>query len=120
MSKPEIIAYDGYLSIDIDARKVSEVEGRAKGQGLAVDVDCSSLEFQYTGRDANRWVVGFLRDLASIVKDADGEITCTLHNDDGDPAFEFYRFRGGTLLRQSGEITRGTVEVVSGAGDSPS
>jgi hypothetical protein len=114
MEKVEIIEYDGYLSLGLSPDQVTRIAQRANEKGLlGVEVDRGSIVFKYSGRDAGRWVIDFLREIAREVQDADGEIVCTLNNDDGDPSFEFYRVTNGKLLRQRGVILREPEENLS-------
>jgi hypothetical protein len=64
----------------------------------------NTIEVNYSGRDANRWIVSWLKRLAAVVTDATGEITCTVTTDDGDPLFEFFRIADRRLVRQRGRI----------------
>lgn len=74
------------------------------------------LELRYTGRDTNRGFVRLLAEIAALLVDARGEITCQIDGDEGDPIFEFYRIQSGRLLRQRGEIVRGEAETISQSG----
>ena len=107
MSKVELFEYDGYLSIEIPPLQAATIARSAQDKGLlGLEIGRGSLVFKYSGRDTNRWVVDFLRQLAAEVGDACGEIVCTLTHDDSDPTFEFYRISGGRLIRQRGSIVR--------------
>jgi hypothetical protein len=97
------------VRLDVDAG--SRVRAIASSSGLDVDVGSSHLEFEYQGRDTNRFVERFLARVAEVVRDAEGEIRCE-SEPDGDPDFEFYRFEHGNLVRQRGPIVRGPVEIV--------
>lgn len=113
MSPPDLCEYDGYLiAPNLEEPRLQLIRGMAEKAGLSLDFGSGSIEFQYIGRDANRWIVRFLRELATAVVDAGGEVVCKLASEDSDPTFEFYRIRDGRLLRQVGEIVRGPVEAV--------
>jgi hypothetical protein len=73
----------------------------------------SYIEFDYQGRDSNRFVVAFLVDLARLVVEAEGEVCCQTQNDGSDPSFEFFTIRGGMLLRQPARLVREGTEIVS-------
>lgn len=63
----------------------------AAAAGLDLDIADGYIEFEYQGRDANRFVVSFLAQLAGVIGDADGEVRCDIETEGGDPIFEFYR-----------------------------
>ena len=81
--------------------------------GLTVDAVSKSIEFEYVGRDSNRFVIVFLLRLADLVQDARGEIQCYISGDADDHAFEFYRIQDGKLMRQIADVVRRPAEIVS-------
>ena len=52
----------------------------------------------------------------SCSTDAEGEMRCQVSGDVDELWFEFYRVRGGKLLRQAGKVVRGPEEEVTGGG----
>lgn len=110
----ELREYSGFLSLsEIPSSVRNEVQRAAGESGLEVDVGQAYIEFEYSGRDSNRFVVSFLSKLARIIQDADGEILCEQTFEGKDPLFEFYRIKGGCLFRQIGQLVRGAEEKVS-------
>ena len=111
---PELYDYDGLIFIDTDApenmRRISEFIASYEFKPL--DLNGNTVEIKYTGRDANRWFVSWLKKLAGVVQEATGEIVCTITTDEGDPFFEFFQITKGQLLRQHGRIIRSSHESV--------
>ena len=106
----ELYEYDGLLFIDPGA--TAGVRSFLAASGFqAGEFDGRTLEITYAGRDANRWFVSWLKQLAEVVRSAAGEITCTIATGDGDPLFEFFRIADGKLVRQRGWIVRGEPEL---------
>lgn len=102
-----VCSYSGYLLVpDLVRETAEQVRATAKAVGLDPDVGDRSIEFEYQGRDSNRFVIRFLMQIAAIVGAASGEIRCEVSSDEGDPCFEFYRISGGSLIRQFGKIVR--------------
>jgi hypothetical protein len=103
----EMYEYSGYVTfaplLDADLRKVQQLAAQS---GLEVDIGETWMEFAYAGRDTNRKVLTLLRSLASILRNAEGEIVCEVAPEEGDPAFEFYTVRDGALYVQKGYIVR--------------
>jgi hypothetical protein len=56
--------------------------------------------------DANRKVIALLRNLASIIGQAEGEIVGEMATEDGDPTFEFYTIKNRGLYVQQGPMVR--------------
>jgi len=108
----ELYDYDGMLFIDRPTPEIAEKIRSLLVTSAPAEIDSNTIEVNYSGRDANRWVVSWLKRLAEVVKDATGEITCTITTDDGDPLFEFFRIANGNVIRQRGQIQRGSAEVV--------
>ena len=103
----EIYEYSGYLTFaPLSDAKLQKVRSLAVQSGLAIDVGTTWLELEYAGRDANRKVRTLLRNLASIIGQAEGEIVCEMTNDDGDLRFEFYTMTSTGLYVQKGHIVR--------------
>lgn len=102
-----VCSYSGYLMVsDLVHETAEQVRATARAVGLELDVGDRSIEFEYQGRDSNRFVIKFLLQIAPIIGTASGEIRCEVSSDEGDPCFEFYRISGGRLIRQFGTIVR--------------
>ena len=110
---PEIVEYDGYLTfVPLSNDQLKALDDLNKSSGQFIDYETGWLEFKYSGRDTNRKIVRLLSKLAEIIQEADGEITCTIQIEEGDPIFEFFSIKKGRLFRQIGRIMRGTVEAI--------
>jgi hypothetical protein len=111
---PELYDYDGLLFIETDApekmRRISEFIASYEFKPVALNGN--TVEIKYSGRDANRWFVSWLKKLADLAQEATGEIVCTITTDEGDPFFEFFQITKGQLLRQHGRIIRNGHESV--------
>lgn len=113
MNPSDLYEYDGYLIVpNLAEPRLQLIRGMAEKVGLSLDLAPGSIEFQYIWRDTNRWIVRFLRELATAVVDANGEVVCKFASEDKDPTFEFDRIQEGRLLRQFGGIVRSPVEAV--------
>ena len=107
-AKFEIVTYDGMLLCSgLQADRADAIRAVFKSQGLDIEISGTGIEFTYSGRDSNRWVVGLLKQLAAILVNADGEIVCELTTAADDSSFEFYSVSNGKLFSQSGKIVRG-------------
>lgn len=110
----ELYEYDGVLFATVDALGAVREHLRF----LVVDdsefirLDGTTVEVRYKGRDSGRWFVERLKALAAVLRDANGEVTCTITTDQGDPLFEFYRIVDAALVRQRGCIVRDQPEGV--------
>jgi hypothetical protein len=103
----EIYEYSGYLTFSpLPAEKLQKALSFIAQSGLGIDVGETALEFEYAGRDAHRKMIALLRNLASLIGKADGEIICEIANEDGDPMFEFYTIKNRGLYVQKGHIVR--------------
>ena len=107
-------SYDGYLVPErpLDERSLQLIRVLGERAGISFDLDVLSIEFQFIGRDTNRFVVRFLQDLAKIVENTRGEVCCTVSGNASDPKFEFFSIRGGCLIRQFGIIVRTPEEQI--------
>ena len=101
--------YDGLFFVD--EAKVARVQAMME-TSASFDAYASLIEINYTGRDTNRHFVTKLKDLASIIGDADGEVTCSYQLDGEDPRFEFYTIADGKLHLQEGRISRSPTKSV--------
>lgn len=103
----EIYEYSGYLTFSpLAAEKLQKARSFIDQSGLGIDVGETVLEFEYAGRDTHRKMIALLRNLASLIGKADGEIICEIANEDGDPMFEFYTIKNRELYVQKGRIVR--------------
>ena len=95
----ELYEYDGILfletSPDETTRRVRDFVTAFEFK--PVDLNGNTIEVRYTGRDTDRWFVSWLEKLANVVRDAQGEISCTITTEEGDPLFEFFRIAEGKL-----------------------
>ena len=103
--------YDGILFFSDPklTNRVQEIEGIDKILSDCTDTYC---EISYSGRDTSRFVVKLLQSLASILVDADGEITCEVDND-GEISFEFYSIKKAGLYCEAGTIVRSNIHEVT-------
>lgn len=104
--------YSGLLCVHLDPQSQEQVRAVATRHGLELDVADDYIEFDYQGRDTNRFVVAFLVDLARDVVDAEGEVRCESVSEETDPSFEFFSIRGGKLIRQRAVLIREVGEVI--------
>ena len=75
--------------------------------GIRVEFGTGCLELSYAGRDRQQLVVAFLRNLAALMGNVDGEIRCEVSGEQADLTLEFFRIVDARLLRQRGHIVRG-------------
>ena len=103
----ELYEYSGYLTFTpLPEEQLQQVWCLTDRSGLEVNVGETWLEFEYSGRDTNRKVRHFLRNLAAIIGQAKGEIVCEIASEDSDPTFEFYTVNNQELYVQKGHIVR--------------
>ncbi len=104
---------DGYLTFprltDSSQARIVELASRT---GLLIEVGNDFLEISYEGRDRNEVVIAFLRDLAVLIVDAQGEIRCEVSGEQADPTFEFFRIVDARLMRQRGHLVRSELEKI--------
>lgn len=112
----ELREYSGMWLAAISDRAREQIRAGATSAGLDVDVLHTGIDFEYRGRDANRFVVRFLQQVAAVLGNAEGEIECAVGSDGADQHFEFYTVVEGLLVRQVGRILRGPAEVVDNQG----
>jgi hypothetical protein len=102
-----IRSYNGYFTFGgITDEQRSRISELSSAERFNIDLSERSLEFESTGRDASRAVVETFREIAGILKDADGELRCEIDEADVDPHFEFFTIKGGQLLIQQGRLVR--------------
>ncbi len=107
-----IRTYSGLFHFErISSIQLDQIANQIHRSGLQWDLGATFLELEYSGRDTNRFVLKLLRDIASIIHDARGEVVCEV-SDDEHTVFEYYRIRAGRLIRQLGEIVRGPEEIL--------
>jgi hypothetical protein len=98
--------YDGYLVFEPVSPEVARQLAEL-GKGIPrFDVSGNAIELGYRGRDSSRMIVRTLIQLARLVKQADGEVSCQISGDVDELRFEFYRIRDGRLFRQRAEVVR--------------
>ncbi|QTD49413.1 hypothetical protein [Sulfidibacter corallicola] len=105
--------YEGLIKInDLTTQKVDQILKLFVSKELEYDLYESQLEVQYTGRDFNRSFEKILIELAQIIIDATGEITCQIDDDENGLSFEYYTINNGRLFCQEGKIQRGAARIV--------
>jgi hypothetical protein len=103
----ELYEYSGYLTFTpLPEERLRQIRCLAGQSGLELDVGETWLELEYSGRDTNRKVRHFLKNLAAIIGQAEGEIVCEIASEEGDPTFEFYTVNKAGLYVQKGYIVR--------------
>lgn len=108
-------SYDGYLRCSgLTGSSRARIIDLAHSAGIGIEFGIGYLELSYVGRDRQEFFVAFLRDLATLMGNVDGEIRCEVSGEQADPTFEFFRIVDGRLLRQRGRIVRGELEEVPG------
>lgn len=100
--------YDAYLTFDpIASEKVERVQQLFREQDLLAEVDGSSIEFEFSGRDLSDYIVKVFIQVAEVVEEASGEVVCEIEDDDyKDPSFKFYSISDGKLWIQNAVISR--------------
>lgn len=99
--------YDGYLTFSrISAQEQNTIKQTMALHGLDIDVNETSIEFTFKGRDMSDLVVQAFVAIASVLKDAEGEVRCEIDDEEQDPCFEFYTIANSQLWRQDGQIVR--------------
>jgi hypothetical protein len=85
--------YDGLLIAKVTIVCRAEIERIASSAGLLTNLDVADgyVEFHFSGRDNNLFVVKMLSEMAEVIGHAQGEICCrTIAEDGEDPTFEFF------------------------------
>ena len=99
--------YDAYLTFpQISTGQQEEIRQVIEEEGLEIDVFDNALEFRFEGRDLSDKVVEAFVKIASILKQAEGEIRCEIDDESQDPHYQFFTISESQLWRQSGEIVR--------------
>jgi hypothetical protein len=75
--------YDGMLFTEVTPACRKEIECIARSFGLLTNFDVAGgyVGFQFSGRDTNRVVVKMLSEIARVIGDAEGEISCATTTD---------------------------------------
>jgi hypothetical protein len=109
-----LVTYDSFLTFpEASSAVLQKIAVLASEYGLTVDLTPTCLDFDYAGRDAGRDIVRFLKELAPLLADAEGEVECTVDaNDDGNTVLEFYSIAGGKLYCELGRIVRSERKLV--------
>lgn len=103
----EIRSYSGYFTFaEISDEEKDGVARRFGQEGFEVDLSERALEFEATARDEDRLIIKLFQHVATVVKDADGELQCEIDDESKDPHFEFFTIKGGALWIQRGQIVR--------------
>jgi hypothetical protein len=105
----DLFHYDGLISFStLNNQRLKDLRDVVVAQGIHAEVQPTSLELSYQGRDAGRWVLRFLMTIASVIWDAEGEIVCMPNVEGSDPVYEFYQIKNGKVYIQEGRVVRGT------------
>ncbi len=100
-------SYSGFLvTRPLSGQEVEEIIRLGRDEGLELDVTTSSIDFEYIGRDTNRFIVKLLQRIARIVRGAEGEIRCQISGDSDNLSFEFFRISDGKVFRQLARLVR--------------
>jgi hypothetical protein len=103
----DLLEYNGefcvtHLSEDI------RLESHSAQSQVTAKIGGNCVQFFYAGRDAQRWFVHFLKGIAEILQDTEGEVRCEIETENLDPDFEFYFIDNASLYQRRGQIIRTT------------
>lgn len=105
----ESAEYSAFLTLPgLSPEAIRQIKQAAKewlGE-LVVSVGSNHLDFDYSGRDADRKVLKFLCRAAPFIGSAKGEVECRLTTDNDETHFEFYVILHGRLYRQEAKLVR--------------
>lgn len=101
-----IISYGGIIFFH-GAEISKRVQSIPNISAILSDCNDAFCEIAYCGRDANRFTVNILKELARTVVNTETEICCTLEDDNGLVSFEYYTISGGKLYCEKAWIVRG-------------
>lgn len=106
--------YNCYFTFsDISDKQRGYISRVLSDKNFEADISRNSLEFESTGRDEDRLVLKIFKEIATVLKDADGELRCEIDDENDDPHFEFFTIKGGNLLIQKGRLVReSNVDIV--------
>jgi hypothetical protein len=103
----EIRSYSGYFPfVGISDEQKDRIAFAFGEKFFEIDISARTLEFEAVGRDEARLVLNLFKQVATVVKDAAGELRCEIDDESTDPHFEFFTIKGGELLMRLGHIVR--------------
>lgn len=103
----EIADYNASLALPhLPLETVRQIQAEAKEILSELLVNPDYLDFEYSGRDADRKIVKFLCRIAPLVGTAEGEVECRLVTDMDERVLEFYSIRHGRLYKEAAKIVR--------------
>lgn len=100
--------YDAYITFSkIGKQQQEAIRSVMDKQGLDIDVFEDALEFRFEGRDLSDLIVNSFAEIATVLKDASGEIRCEINDGESiDPTFRFFTISDSRLWMQTGKIFR--------------
>ena len=108
--------YDGLLFVKLEPSQVAAIEEIARDSAADVDADSTQIEVRYTGRDNDGSVLRLLKAIASLIRDAGGEVECAVTDESGERWFEFYQVKAGRVIVERGTIVRSPPKVLGEGG----
>jgi Fe-S oxidoreductase len=107
-------SYSGSIkSLALTPDTLETIQKAADARALTLDIGNNYIQLEFEGRDANQFVVDFLRILATAVGTASGEFRCEITVEKQDPLYEFFTIRDSKLFRQRGLIVRESEEDIT-------
>jgi len=111
----EITEYQVKLTFPpLSKRQTSKLEKVVAERLFNAKVASGVLEFEYAGRDTDRRMLGFLREIAAIIGTAEGVIRCgmAIVDDDGDhEEYANFKIQGGKLVELNEEPVEFAVNI---------
>jgi len=103
--------YNGYFTFrTIAAEEQDAVRSLIAAEGLTLDIGANHLEFSFAGRDLSDCIPRCFKRVASVLREADGELRCEIDDDEAnDPAFRFFTIKDSRLWIQCGEVVRSSI-----------
>lgn len=103
-----IKTYDAFLKLDgIGKQRITKILKIFEEKELLIILEPKVLQFGYEGQDLDDSIVEIFKQVAEIVRNAKGELTCVFEEKKRkDPYFKFYTIRDGKLWQQDGELVR--------------
>ncbi len=105
--------YSAYLTFSpISEECLQAISGYARSLSIGIDLSSTSLEFEYSGRDAGRRVQRFLIIAARELVDSNGEVECRIIDDENNDRFEYFRIQNQRLYVTPARIIRGEERLI--------
>lgn len=103
----DIREYNGYFMFrEISNDQFDCIANLFRDKNFEIDLSRRSLEFESTGRDDDRLVLNIFKEVAKVLKNAEGELRCEIDDEQDDPHFEFFSIKQGELILQRGRVIR--------------